>query len=183
MKTAVRTSTIAALLAALPSLALAHPGHGDDSNLIAGALHPFEATDHVFALLAVGLLGWRMGGRLAWLLPAGFLALLALGLAAGFSGLALPRVSPLAFVALATCALIAFRPLRRLSGIIVALAVTFAFAHGAAHGEWIVAGPGGWLFAAGFLAASALIMGAGCSAAILFSRRGTQSSTGQSSTR
>jgi urease accessory protein len=175
MKTAVRTCTIAATFAALPTLALAHPGHGDDSSLIAGALHPFEATDHVFALLAVGLLGWRMGGRLAWLLPAGFLVLLALGLGAGFAGLQLPRISPLAFVALATCALLAFRPLRRLSGIIVALAVMFAFAHGAAHGEWSVAGPGGWLFAAGFLAASALIMGAGSAAALLVSRRAAQS--------
>ncbi|EPM83890.1 urease accessory protein, partial [Pseudomonas syringae pv. actinidiae ICMP 18886] len=38
----------------VPTLALAHPGHGDNG-LIAGISHPLGGLDHLLAMLAVGL--------------------------------------------------------------------------------------------------------------------------------
>jgi hydrogenase/urease accessory protein HupE len=70
----VRIVTVATGL--LPTLALAHPGHGDTSSFAAGALHPLGGFDHLVGLFAVGLLASRLGRRFLAPLAAAFLGLL-----------------------------------------------------------------------------------------------------------
>ena len=156
---------------ALPALAFAHPGHGNDAGFVTGFEHPFEATDHLFALIAVGLLAGRLGGRAAAMLVGVALTLMALGLGAGYLGMQLPRVGGFTMIVIAVCAVLILAPPRRMVGAIVAVAAAFAFFSGMAHGEWILPGAEGWAFAAGFLLASAATIGVGSLAATLWQRR------------
>lgn len=70
----VRIATAAAGL--LPALALAHPGHGETSSFVAGALHPFGGLDHLAGFIVVGILAARLGSRYLWPATAAFLGLL-----------------------------------------------------------------------------------------------------------
>jgi len=80
-RTALRIA--AASLAFAPAPAFAHPGH-DGASLASGFLHPLGGADHIIAMVAVGLLAARLGGRAMWLVPATFVATMAVaGLAYG----------------------------------------------------------------------------------------------------
>jgi urease accessory protein len=158
---------------ALPALAFAHAGHGNDAGFATGFEHPFEATDHLCALIAVGLLAGRLGGRAASMLVGVVLTLMALGLGAGHLGMQLPRVGGFTMIVIAVSAVLILAPPRRMIGAIVALAAAFAFFSGMAHGEWIIPGAEGWAFTSGFLLASAALIGGGTVAATLWQRRVT----------
>jgi urease accessory protein len=141
----------------IPSIALAHPGHGVESGFAAGFTHPFEASDHLFALIAVGVLAARLG-RNAVLMGTAVLSLLALGLAAGSLGIELRTAGPIAAIATGLCALLIIMRPSRLIGAIVTLAAGLAFFSGMAHGDWIAPDVTGLGFALGFIAASATVM-------------------------
>ncbi len=57
----------------------AHPGHETETGLAAGLLHPVLGIDHLLAMVTVGLLGARLGGRWRWVLPLTFVAAMGLG--------------------------------------------------------------------------------------------------------
>src|SRR5436853_2374338 len=60
------------LFFALAGRVLAHPGHvGHDFQ--SGWQHPFGGMDHLLAMIAVGLLAVRLGGRALWMIPATFM--------------------------------------------------------------------------------------------------------------
>lgn len=145
--------TLAAALA--PAAALAHPGHGDDS-FAAGVIHPLTGADHIAAMLLVGLGAAIFLKRDGWMLPAAFLAALALGFAtfALIPGTLAEAgiIASVIALGLAT-ALQAKTP----APIALLLAAAFGYAHGAAHGMEAPHGASPLLFAAGFLAASAVL--------------------------
>lgn len=156
----IRNPLFALLALALPGAALAHTGHpaggfGD------GFFHPPGGLDHLLATLAVGLWAAQAGGRALWAVPATFLVLMAAGGGLALAGVSLPAVelgiaaSVLAFGLLVACA--ARLPLA------VGMALTGAFAlfHGFAHGAEMAAGASAARYGAGFLAATALLHGAG----------------------
>jgi urease accessory protein len=60
----------------LPALALAHPGHGETSSFMAGAIHPLSDAGHMFWFVAVGVLAHLLGRRYAWPAAAAFLGVL-----------------------------------------------------------------------------------------------------------
>ena len=60
----------------LPALALAHPGHGDTANFVAGALHPLTDPGHMLWLVMVGVLAVLLGRRYLWPATAAFLGIL-----------------------------------------------------------------------------------------------------------
>jgi len=103
---------------AIPTLAVAHPGHGADSGFPLGFAHPFSGADHVAVLLVSGFMVPWLGRARGAMLLAGLLAL--------FVGI---------------------------------------------HGDWIMPGAEGWGFVAGFLVASALLVGAGICVCALLRRR------------
>ena len=152
-----------ALLAA--GAAQAHPGH-DTTSLVAGLSHPFEGLDHLLAMVAVGL--WSAaalpaGRRVAG--PAVFLAMLLLGAALPQVGVQLPGLE--AGVAVSVTALGALMIAARSQALRLpvpaglALVGLAALLHGMAHGAELGAGQSFAGYAAGFMAASALLHGAG----------------------
>ena len=137
----------------MPSLALAHPGHG--GGLEAGLIHPLTGWDHLLAMLAVGMLAARMGGRALWALPLAFVSALAMGAVLGVAELTWGPVE--AMVALSVIGLGVWLasghdlPLQ-LGAAAVAL---FGLYHGMAHGGEVTGSPAA--FMAGMVSMSALL--------------------------
>jgi hydrogenase/urease accessory protein HupE len=73
-KTLLRIAVVTAGL--LPTLALAHPGHGETSSFAAGALHPLSSVGHVLWLVQVGLLATLLSRRYVLPVSAAFLGVL-----------------------------------------------------------------------------------------------------------
>lgn len=122
--------TVALLL--LPSLALAHPGHG--SGFLPGLLHSFHGLDHLLAAVAVGLWGARIGGRGAWALPVAFVVAMLAGMLAAQGGGGLPATEIV--IALSVLALGGALATNARLAVPAGAAIVAAFAlfHGAAHG-------------------------------------------------
>ncbi len=153
-----------ALLLISPRLAHAHPGHVGGFH--EGWQHPLTGIDHLLAMIAVGLLAVRVGGRGLWLVPGAFLgAMLVGGLAAG-AGWMLPGVE-LGIVASvvvlgAMIASASVAPVWLAAGIVAA----FALFHGHAHGSEMAAGGTLASYALGFLLATAVLHLTGIAAAM-----------------
>lgn len=149
----------ASLLIASP--AFAHDGHGGHG-FAGGLAHPFTGTDHMLAMIAVGLFAALRGGRAIWAWPLMFVGAAALGFAGARYGVTLPLVEPVILASVLVLGLLvaAAVPVALVPGI--ALVALFGVAHGQAHafeaGSQSIAA-----FAAGFLLASAALHVAGLS--------------------
>lgn len=148
---------LAATLVFAPTVAAAHPGHGETAGFIHGFMHPIGGIDHILAMVAVGILAYQLGGRALWLLPAVFVAVMGIGGLLGAANLHLPLVE----IGIATSIIVLGAAIA--SGIkapvVAAAAVTGVFAafHGFAHGaEMPVAGSAA-NYAAGFMIATTLL--------------------------
>ncbi len=161
-----------AVLAASSGAAFAHPGHDGAAGFSHGFLHPLGGLDHVLAMVAVGLFAAHLGGRALWAVPATFIAVMAAGGALGMAGVALPFVE--AGIALSVVVLGLAVALRLSVPTLVAMALVgfFAVFHGYAHGAEMPADAAGATYAAGFLAATALLHGAGIALGIAVARLG-----------
>ncbi|WP_374444169.1 HupE/UreJ family protein [Stella sp.] len=166
------SAIFAAAAALLPAAAFAHAGADHGGGFAGGFLHPAGGLDHVLAMVMVGVLAWQIGGRARWLVPAAFVAVMALGGLAGAAGVALPLVEAgiaLSVVALGLAIATGARwPVAAAMG----MAGLFAVFHGHAHGAEMPAGTGAAAYAAGFLAATALLHGAGLALGALVGRAG-----------
>jgi urease accessory protein len=145
----------------IPTLAFAHPGHGNSLGLTHGFLHPISGLDHVLAMVAVGILAAQLGGRALWAVPLAFVGMMAVGGVLGMAGIALPFVEAgiaLSIVGLGTA--IAFN--LRLPLVATATAVgIFAIFHGHAHGAEMPESASGLAYGLGFVAATAMLHGLG----------------------
>ena len=144
----------------LPSLVWAHPGHGE-AGLLGGFSHPFSGLDHVLGMLAVGIWAARNNGWGRWHVPAAFLGGMMGGALLGFDGLVPPHLESAVTATVAVSVLMATLATHLPLAAKVAMAATFALFHGLAHGAEIpaLASPGA--YAAGFLAATALLLALG----------------------
>ncbi|ROM63614.1 protein hupE [Pseudomonas brassicacearum] len=143
-----------------PAMAFAHPGHGDNG-LIAGLGHPIGGLDHLLAMLAVGLWAAQQQGAARWALPCTFVGTMLLGGLLGFEGLELPALESgiaASVLALGLAVALAVRPPL---GLAVAATAMFALFHGVAHGLELPDMSSPWAYAAGFVAATAALHGAG----------------------
>ena len=153
--TLMRRAGVAAELLAAALPAAAHPGHGPESGLVAGLLHPLTGIDHLLALLAVGL--WSRQQKHGHVLAPTFLVMMALG-AASSAGVHLPALelsiaaTVLLLGVLAACAP---RLQQRVPPQVAVLTVgACAFVHGLAHGNELT----GMASGAGFILASLTLM-------------------------
>ncbi|PLL12444.1 urease accessory protein [Tabrizicola sp. TH137] len=156
---AIRSSLLlSAVLAALPAAVLAHEGHG--SGFLAGAGHPIGGTDHLLAMLAVGLWAAMLGGRALWVLPLAFVTAMLAGGGMGHAGLPLPGVEPMILASVILVGVAAALALRLPLGWAALGVAAFGLFHGHAHG---MEGPqdGLALFAAGFALATLALHMAG----------------------
>lgn len=152
---------ILALATLLPSAAYAHTGVGDTSGFAHGFMHPIGGLDHVLAMIAVGLLTARLGGRALWLVPLSFVTMMIVGGIAGVGGIGLPFVElGIAGSILALGFVIALG--RQIpTPLAMALAGFFAIFHGHAHGTEMPVDAAGFAYGAGFVVATALLHAAG----------------------
>jgi urease accessory protein len=156
MKTTV--SVLAATLIATPALAHVDPvAHG---SVAAGMLHPMLGTDHLAAMLAVGVLAATAPSRAQWTLPAAFVGAMAMGFALTVAGVQVPLVEPAILASVIVLGgLLALAARIPVYGLL-ALGAGFGVVHGAAHGVE-TDGAGILGFAAGMLVATALLHAAG----------------------
>jgi len=149
--------------------ALAHAGH--EHGLVAGFLHPLMGTDHVAAMVAIGLWAASLGWQRGWVPPVGFLAGMAGGIAlalTGGIGLGFGVVeTAVAGSLIVLGAMLAmaqpFRPAVALPLVLVA-----GLVHGLAHGGEIGGAAG--VTALGMLAGSALLHGLGVALGVASAR-------------
>jgi urease accessory protein len=143
----------AAFAALVPSLVWAHEG-GHATGFMAGLGHPIGGSDHLLAMVAVGLWAAVLGGRALWALPMAFVTAKLAGGSAGFAGLHLPGVEPMILASVVLLGVAAALLLKVQVGLAAMGIAVFGLFHGHAHG----AEAGGGEFAAyavGFAIATA----------------------------
>jgi urease accessory protein len=166
-RTALR---LAAAFILVPSLALAHPGHGAAPDMLHGFLHPLGGLDHVLAMVAVGLFAVQLGGRALWLVPGSFVATMAAAGLLGMTGFEVPYVE--IGIALSVVVLGAAIALRLTMPVAAAMALVafFAVFHGYAHGAEMPDTASGFAYGAGFVAATAILHSAGIALGFVIGR-------------
>lgn len=157
---------ICAPLAALAAFAFsptvfAHAETGVANGLTSGFLHPIYGTDHLVAMVAVGLWGALLGAPAIWILPIAFPMVMALGGVLAILGLPLPFVevgvsASALLLGLAVAA--AWRPAVVPAAVLVAL---FGMFHGFAHGSEIPHAVNPLSYGIGFVVATGLLHLAG----------------------
>ena len=165
---------IAAALIAIPSQALAHTGHGAVSGFFHGFEHPVGGLDHVLAMVLVGMLGFQLGGRALYALPASFVGVMAAGGALGMAGIGIPFVE--AGIALSVLVLGLAVAFRANAPLFAAIAVTglFAVFHGHAHGAEMPAHASSLAYGLGFVLATAFLHAAGAGFGFCLARIGAK---------
>lgn len=170
----IRKMTIGtALLLATTLPAFAHLDPAAHGSFIAGFSHPLFGTDHILAMVAVGLwaalLAQSTDRRALWLVPAAFVGTMAFGFAAAMVALPLPFVEPVILASVVVIGLLAAVALNVPVAAAMAVVGFFALFHGHAHGGEI-GEAGAWPYAAGFAAATVLLHAAGVLAGLLLGR-------------
>jgi len=154
-----------AVLAAAVSLfavspALAHLDPSEHGSFASGFTHPLFGTDHVLAMIAVGLWAALLGGRAIWALPSAFVGAMILGFLLSVAGVPLPYVEPFILTSVVVLGVVVALALRLPLGVCAAIVAVFGICHGHAHGGEI--GSASEIgYAAGFVIATALLHAAG----------------------
>ena len=147
-------ATVLLMLTAIPAIA-----HTGDLNggFLGGFAHPLFGSDHVVAMVAVGLWGAFLGPPPMFVLPIVFPLVMAVGGVLGIVGVPLPAAE----LAIATSAIVlglmvasAARPPLWVAATIVA---AFAIFHGYAHGAELPAGTDAAAYSIGFVTATGLL--------------------------
>jgi len=169
LRSIVTVLALLCLSTVLVTPALAHPGD-PGHEFVDGLEHPVFGLDHLLAMVAVGLLAVRIGGRALWAMPAAFLGSMLLGGLSATAGLQLPGVEYgiLASVLVLGMLIAATRaaPLSVGAGLVA----LFAFFHGYAHAAEMVSGGSLGAYAGGFLLSTALLNAVGVLAGLALSR-------------
>lgn len=147
-------------LAAMALPALAHPGHELGAGSVAvGFFHPLLGVDHILAMGAVGLWAALLGGRAVWTVPTTFTLCMLAGFGIALTGISLPGVEPGIAASVVILGLLVAATVRLPLAPSVGLVGLFAVFHGHAHGAELTGATSA--FALGFVAATALLHGAG----------------------
>ena len=173
----MRFLTVFAATLLFATAAEAHTGAGAASGLSHGFLHPIGGLDHILAMVGVGLLGYVVGGRALWLVPASFIGMMAVGGALGVSGIGIPFVEAgIALSIVVIGAALAFGSSLPLA-LAMALAGGFAVFHGHAHGTEMPLAASGLTYGLGFMAATALLHAVGLGAGFALNKVAGEVST------
>jgi urease accessory protein len=152
---------LSASLVMVSAPALAHTGGSHASGFAAGFSHPLGGADHMLAMVAVGVLASRLGGRALWAVPASFVVMMLIGGALGFSGIEMPAVEigiAASIVVLGAAVALARSWTVRTSATLVG---AFAVFHGYAHGTEMPGAASAAAYSVGFATATALVHGMG----------------------
>lgn len=125
---------LVALVATIPALASAHPGHEHASGFMTGFMHPMLGSDHLLAMLAVGLWGASLGGRALWAVPVAFVATMIFGGGLVIAGVQVPFIEQGITLSVILMGALLVSAIRFPVIASVCVAGSFAIFHGAAHG-------------------------------------------------
>ena len=153
-------------LLVLPALAHAHTGAGSTQGFFHGFQHPMVGLDHLLAMVAVGLWAAQLGGRALWVVPASFVGVRTLGGIAGMAGWNLPMVETGILLSVLLLGILVTFAVRLPVWAGALLVGVFALFHGHAHGAEMPENIPGWLYAVGFLAATAALHASGIGAGL-----------------
>jgi urease accessory protein len=156
-----RLALLSLALASLPTTAFAHTGVGAANGFAHGFMHPFSGLDHVLAMVTVGLLAARLGGRALWLVPISFVTMMILGGVASTSDIGLPMVELGIAGSILVLGFVLALGRRLPTTLAMAVAGFFAIFHGYAHGTEMPVGAQAFLYGAGFVLATTLLHAAG----------------------
>lgn len=162
----MRAFLVLVFLVVFPTMAFAHTGHGDTAGFFHGFEHPIGGLDHVLAMVAVGVFAFVLGGRALYLVPLSFVGMMIVGFLLGAGQVDMPFVE--LGIALSSVVIGGAAALGRPVPVAGAMALVGIFAtfHGHAHGAEMPENSGGLLYAAGFVAATALLHLAGIGGAL-----------------
>jgi urease accessory protein len=151
------SAKLLALLALIASPAFAHPGVDEAASLAHGLLHPLGGSDHVLAMVGVGLLAWMLRGRALWALPATFVGVMSL--AAAVTAMRLPTALVELGIALSVLGigLLLARGKQVPLALTLMLVAVFAGFHGQAHADAMPADASGLAYGLGFAATTAML--------------------------
>ncbi|MCV0424269.1 MAG: HupE/UreJ family protein [Roseibium sp.] len=165
-----RLGLAAIVLSFASSPALAHLDPAEHGSFAAGFSHPLFGTDHVLAMIAVGLWAALLGGRAVWMLPTAFVSAMVAGFFLSLAGMPLPYVEPFILLSVVVLGVVVALALRLPLGLCAALVAAFGICHGHAHGGEIgtageIAYAGGFVLATALLHAAGLLIGHGANIA------------------
>lgn len=155
-----RLSMSAGFLAAATVPAFAHLDPAEHGSFMAGISHPLTGTDHILAMVAVGLWAAQIGGRALIAVPAAFVGTMALGFLLALGGVELPFVEPAILASVIGLGLLVALAVRVPVAVSSAIVAVFALFHGHAHGGELGAA-GALQFGLGFMIATAGLHAAG----------------------
>jgi urease accessory protein len=141
----------------LATPANAHMGTGLPGGFASGFLHPLDGTDHLLAMVSVGLWGAFLGRPLLYVLPVVFPAVMALGAIMGMVIMPIPPVEmgiAVSVLVLGGCIAFAVRAPVWVASLIVAV---FAIFHGYAHGKELPSAGDPIGYSTGFMTATGLL--------------------------
>lgn len=167
MNHAMRLLALSVLIALQPGMAFAHTGLNGAAGFAQGLLHPVSGADHLLAMVAVGLWASQAGGRAMWAIPSVFLAAMVLGGGLGIAGVPVPYVEEGILASVLVFGLLAAGASRLPLSWSVPAVGLLASLHGHAHGVELPADIGAVPYTVGFVAATALLHGAGLGLAAL----------------
>lgn len=154
----VTIALAASLAATLP--AFAHLNPNEHGSFLAGFSHPLTGTDHILAMVGVGVWAALVGGRAVWIVPAAFVGTMAAGFASALVGFPLPFAEPVILASVVALGLLVAAAVRLPTALCALVVGAFALFHGSAHAtEMGFAGAAG--FGTGFVLATALLHAAG----------------------
>lgn len=161
----LKTISLATLvLAAGVAPAFAHLDPAQHGSFMAGVSHPLFGSDHILAMVAVGLwaalLARGTDRRALWLVPAAFVGTMAVGFIAALLGAPLPFVEPAILASVVVIGLLAAMAVDVRAPLAMAMVGGFALFHGHAHGGELGAA-GALSFGVGFALSTALLHATG----------------------
>jgi len=150
------------ILLALATVVVAQPAFAHEQvavggGLARGLLHPLTGTDHLIAMVAVGIWGAQLGAPAIWVLPITFPMVMALGGVLGVLRVPLPMPEVvIALSALVLGAAVAMRLRLPFAAAAIVVAV-FAIFHGHAHGAELPSSANPLAYGVGFVVATGLL--------------------------
>src|SRR5215469_6917297 len=161
-------STIAIAVAAVPvPAAYAHSGAGLAGGFQAGFKHPFSGSDHLLAMVLVGIWGAFLGRPLIYALPVTFPVMMVGGAILGMFSVPMPPIELGTAVSVLVLGLCVSLAIEAPVWAACAIVATFALFHGYAHGVELPSAADPVGYSLGFVLATGLLHVAGVGVGLL----------------
>lgn len=149
------------MLVALPNVAQAHITNSTGS-FSSGLTHPVVGLDHMAAMVAVGIIGARIGRHAVWKLPTTFVGSMIVGALLGMLKVPVPLVEGMITASVLVLGIFIFSFKTIPEKMILAAVAFFALFHGHAHGSEMAMTPRfviGFVLSTSFLHVTGILIG------------------------